>query len=83
MIFDMKDIKSLKIGVIGLGYVGPPLSVEFGKKYSTLWFDINTTRIKELTSGIDRTLALDQFEIYSSINLRFSNTVEDLSTCNA
>ena len=80
--FDMKDMKSLKIGVIGLGYVGLPLSVEFGKKYSTLGFDVNTTRIKELTSGIDRTLAIDHFEIHSAINLRFSDTIEDLSTCN-
>ena len=77
-----KDMKSLKIGVIGLGYVGLPLSVEFGKKYSTLGFDVNTTRIKELTSGIDRTLEVDQFEIHSAINLRFSDTIEDLSTCN-
>lgn len=80
--FDKKDMKSLKIGVIGLGYVGLPLSVEFGKKYSTLGFDVNTTRIKELTSGIDRTLEVDQFEIHSAINLRFSDTIEDLSTCN-
>ncbi|MEK9571885.1 MAG: Vi polysaccharide biosynthesis UDP-N-acetylglucosamine C-6 dehydrogenase TviB [Paracoccaceae bacterium] len=78
----MKDMKNLKIGVIGLGYVGLPLSVEFGKKYFTLGFDVNTTRIKELTSGIDRTLEVDQFEIHSAINLRFSDTIEDLSTCN-
>lgn len=82
MDFGKKDMKSLKIGVIGLGYVGLPLSVEFGKKYSTLGFDVNTTRIKELTSGIDRTLEVDQFEIHSAINLRFSDTIEDLSTCN-
>ena len=80
--FDKKDMKSLKIGVIGLGYVGLPLSVEIGKKYSTLGFDVNTTRIKELTSGIDRTLEVDQSEIHSAINLRFSDTIEDLSTCN-
>ena len=78
----MKDINSLKIGVIGLGYVGLPLSVEFGKKYSTIGFDINLNRIKELRDGIDHTLEVDQFEIQSAINLQFSNTIEDLRTCN-
>jgi len=80
--FNMRDMKSLKIGVIGLGYVGLPLSVEFGKKYSTVGYDVNTTRIKELTSGIDRTLEIDHSEIQSAINLRFSETIEDLSACN-
>ena len=47
--------ENIKIAIIGLGYVGLPLAVEFGKKYSVLGFDINQTRINELTSGYDRT----------------------------
>ena len=45
-----------KIAIIGLGYVGLPLAVEFGKKYPTLGFDINQIRIDELSQGYDRTL---------------------------
>lgn len=44
------------IGIIGLGYVGLPLAVEFGKKYPTIGFNINTQRIAELKTGVDRTL---------------------------
>ena len=57
----MKQLSSnLKIAVIGLGYVGLPLAVEFSKKYNVIGYDINELRIKELHSGIDRTLELDK-----------------------
>ena len=50
------DIENLRIGVIGLGYVGLPLAVEFGKQYDTVGFDIHAGRIAELESGTDSTL---------------------------
>ena len=67
-----------KIAVIGLGYVGLPLAVEFGKKYHVLGFDINETRINQLKNGIDNTLEASKEEIISSLNLRFSSNQNDL-----
>lgn len=52
----MIDVDDIKIAVIGLGYVGLPLAVEFGKHHSAVGFDINTNRIADLTSGTDHTL---------------------------
>ena len=52
-------MKNTKIAIIGLGYVGLPLAVEFGKQYPTLGYDINQDRINELENGFDRTLELD------------------------
>ena len=46
-------LSSIKIGIVGLGYVGLPLAVEFAKKYSTLGFDINQNRVSELNSFVD------------------------------
>lgn len=71
-----------QIAVIGLGYVGLPLAVEFGKKYKVVGFDINEKRISELKEGIDKTLESNSDEIRSSINLTFSSTKEDLQLCN-
>ena len=51
------------IAIIGLGYVGLPLAVEFGKKYNTIGFDINQGRIDELKSGFDRTLEVDAVQL--------------------
>ena len=55
--------KSLTLGIVGLSYVGLPLAVEFGKHYQTIGFDINESRIKELQSGIDRTLEVEPEEL--------------------
>jgi len=71
-----------KIGVIGLGYVGLPLAVEFGKKFDVVGFDINETRIKELKSGFDRTKESNEEEIVSSSLLVFSSDINTLKTCN-
>ena len=68
-----------KIAVIGLGYVGLPLAVEFGKKYPTLGFDINQKRIKELKEGFDKTLESNKSEIESAQYLIFSSKINDLS----
>lgn len=69
------------IAIIGLGYVGLPLAVEFGKKFNTLGFDINTTRITELEQGNDKTLEIDAENLKSSAHLTFSSNISDLKQC--
>jgi UDP-N-acetyl-D-galactosamine dehydrogenase len=71
-----------KIAIIGLGYVGLPLAVEFGKHMPTLGFDIHQIRIDELKSGYDRTLESDKESILSSSHLTFTNQLEDLKVAN-
>jgi UDP-N-acetyl-D-glucosamine/UDP-N-acetyl-D-galactosamine dehydrogenase len=75
-------ITDSKIAVIGLGYVGLPLAVEFGKKFKTLGFDINHKRIDELIAGRDTTLEVSETELASTTMLRFSNNVSDLKDFN-
>ena len=70
------------IGIIGLGYVGLPLAVEFGKKYPTIGFDINTQRIAELKTGVDRTLETSTQELTEATQLSFTNSPDDLAQCN-
>lgn len=74
-------IQNKNIAVIGLGYVGLPLAVAFGSKYKTIGFDINTTRVSELSQGIDRTFESDKNKIESATQLTFSSAVEDLLSC--
>ena len=74
-----------KIAVIGLGYVGLPLAVEFGKKYETIGFDIAQWRIDELNSGYDRTLEVTKEaleEVVVTKQLSFSKNLADIATCN-
>lgn len=78
----MKEIEKNRIGIIGLGYVGLPLAVEFGKKYVTIGFDINLNRIKELRNGNDSTLEVDSEGLKSAKHLSFSSDIQDLSSCN-
>ncbi|WP_323258748.1 nucleotide sugar dehydrogenase [Arcicella lustrica] len=78
----MLDIQSTKIAIIGLGYVGLPLAVEFGKKYQVLGFDINQTRVNELNAGHDRTHEVASSQLKASEKLTFSASPEMLSTCN-
>jgi UDP-N-acetyl-D-galactosamine dehydrogenase len=68
-----------KIAVIGLGYVGLPLAVEFGKKYITVGFDINTIRISELEAGNDKTLEVSKEGLLSSELLSYTSNVDVLS----
>ncbi|WP_372643244.1 nucleotide sugar dehydrogenase [Ancylomarina sp.] len=70
------NIIKRKIAVIGLGYVGLPLAVEFGKKYITVGFDINTTRISELEAGYDKTLEVNKEELKSSELLSYTRNEE-------
>jgi UDP-N-acetyl-D-glucosamine/UDP-N-acetyl-D-galactosamine dehydrogenase len=71
-----------KIGIIGLGYVGLPLAVEFGKIMSVVGFDINKTRIEELKNGVDRTLEVETSELLSAKQLTFSFNPDDLQSVN-
>ncbi len=69
---------SSKIAIIGLGYVGLPLAVEFGKKFPTIGFDIHQNRLKELGEGYDRTQEVSSEELAASTQLRFGHQVEGL-----
>jgi UDP-N-acetyl-D-glucosamine/UDP-N-acetyl-D-galactosamine dehydrogenase len=71
-----------KIGIIGLGYVGLPLAVEFGKILDVIGFDINQERIQELKSGHDRTLEVDSAELKSATNLTYSSNPQNLNAVN-
>ncbi len=71
-----------KIAIIGLGYVGLPLAVEFGKKYPTIGFDINQKRIEELRKGYDRTLEVETENLLSSSMLTFASNLEEIKVAN-
>lgn len=71
-----------KIAIIGLGYVGLPLAVEFGKKYKVVGFDINHERIEELSKGYDRTLEVEKNELLSSANLSFASNPDAIADAN-
>ncbi|MEP2757539.1 MAG: Vi polysaccharide biosynthesis UDP-N-acetylglucosamine C-6 dehydrogenase TviB [Hyphomicrobiales bacterium] len=74
--------ETARIAVLGLGYVGLPLAVEFGKSRSVVGFDIDKARISELIAGEDTTLEVSTEEIAASEGLRFSSDPEDLRSCN-
>ena len=76
------NLQKIKLAVIGLGYVGLPLAVEFGKQRSVVGFDINQERIDQLKAGHDLTLETEAEEIQAAKQLRFSTTLEDLRNCN-
>ncbi|WP_404401750.1 Vi polysaccharide biosynthesis UDP-N-acetylglucosamine C-6 dehydrogenase TviB [Idiomarina seosinensis] len=74
--------KSLKLAVIGLGYVGLPVAVEFGKKYPTIGFDINQKRVNELNEGHDHTLEVEPAELKQATQLSYSADTSDLEQAN-
>ena len=76
------NAKDTRIAVIGLGYVGLPLAVEFGKRYLTTGFDINRSRIAALISGHDSTLEVDTAALESAAYLSYTTDVVKLKTCN-
>jgi UDP-N-acetyl-D-glucosamine/UDP-N-acetyl-D-galactosamine dehydrogenase len=78
----MLNLRKARIGVVGLGYVGLPLAVEFGRKYKTTGFDLKVPRIKELASGKDSTLEVDRKELRSATHLTYTADVKDLKRCN-
>jgi UDP-N-acetyl-D-galactosamine dehydrogenase len=78
----MFDLKNTRIGIVGLGYVGLPLAVEFGKQFPTIGLDINLNRIKELQQGQDSTLETDAEELAAAKMLTFTDQPEGLRECN-
>ncbi|WP_421191700.1 Vi polysaccharide biosynthesis UDP-N-acetylglucosamine C-6 dehydrogenase TviB [Aeromonas jandaei] len=76
------NLENLKIGIIGLGYVGLPLAVEFGKKFETLGFDIKTDRVNELRSGQDSTLECSAEELLEATHLSYTDCLDDIKHCN-
>jgi UDP-N-acetyl-D-glucosamine/UDP-N-acetyl-D-galactosamine dehydrogenase len=78
----MQKLRNCRIGIVGLGYVGLPLAVEFGRHYKTVGFDLKLARIKELAAGKDSTLEVDRKELKSAVKLSFTATVKDLKRCN-
>lgn len=78
----MTNINDIKIAIIGLGYVGLPLAVEFGKKVTVIGFDINSNRIAELVSGTDHTLEVSKEELAQAAHLSFSSDITELQDCN-
>ena len=79
---ELIDSKKIKISIIGLGYVGLPLAVEFGKQYKTIGFDVNNNRIAALIDGHDVTGELSQEQINNSENIFFTNEVNDIQDSN-
>ncbi|MEZ2902670.1 Vi polysaccharide biosynthesis UDP-N-acetylglucosamine C-6 dehydrogenase TviB [Acinetobacter terrestris] len=78
----MLQLSELKIAIIGLGYVGLPLAVEFGKKVPVVGFDIHQKRIDELRSGQDHTLEVSPEELKQSAHLSYTTSLDDLNSCN-
>ena len=78
----MKTVEDARIGIIGLGYVGLPLAVEFGKKFPTIGFDINRKRIGELRDGRDSTKECSAEELSAAKRLIYSSELSDLNDCN-
>jgi len=78
----MKNSSNFKIAIVGLGYVGLPLAVEFGKKRQTIGFDINQTRIDELLNSFDRTLEIESNELLDAPYLSFTSDENDIEEAN-
>jgi UDP-N-acetyl-D-galactosamine dehydrogenase len=78
----MRNIADSQLAIIGLGYVGLPLAVEFGKHYPTLGFDINQARISELNKGEDHTLEVSSEELKQADKLSYSSNLDDLRRAN-
>ena len=76
------NLDNLKIAVIGQGYVGLPLAIEFGKKYVTIGFDINSKRIEELKNGEDHTKEASKEQLLSASHLSFHSNLEAIKNCN-
>ena len=83
MDFSKLNISSeeLNIAIVGLGYVGLPLGIEFSKKYNTIGFDNNNNRIEELISGLDKTMEISDKELKSS-NLKYTSDLQKIKNCN-
>jgi UDP-N-acetyl-D-galactosamine dehydrogenase len=76
------NLQDIKLAIIGLGYVGLPLAVEFGRLRSVIGFDINQKRIDQLKAGHDSTLETESSELQAAAHLKFSTDLNDLRACN-
>src|ERR1700686_5126683 len=74
-------LRKCRIGVVGLGYVGLPLAVEFGKRFETVGFDVKAARIAALKRGIDSTLEASKSELKGATFLSFTTNLADLKRC--
>ena len=74
----MLNLRKCRVGVVGLGYVGLPLAVEFGKHFDTIGFDVKPDRIAELRSGRDSTLEVSRRELGAAARLTFPTSHADL-----
>src|SRR5579863_899027 len=77
----MFNLRKCRIGVVGLGYVGLPLAVEFGKHFDTIGFDVKPGRIGELKAGRDSTREASTEELKSATRLKFTTRLQDLKPC--
>jgi len=78
----MLELEEVKIAVLGLGYVGLPLAVEFGNAFPTVGFDIKAERVAELRAGHDSTLEVNAEELAEAKQLSFADQETDLADCN-
>jgi UDP-N-acetyl-D-galactosamine dehydrogenase len=76
------NVKEIKLGIIGLGYVGLPLAAEFGKHRPVVAYDINQKRVDELSDGIDTTFELTSDELIQSSNLVFTSDINEIANLN-
>ncbi len=79
---DMQDLSGVRPAIVGLGYVGLPLAVEFAKHYPCIGFDVNAARIAELRAGNDATLEVDACELTGATQLTLTTELDDLRDCN-
>lgn len=78
----MRDPSTARIGIVGLGYVGLPLAIEFGRRFPTVGYDIDPERVRELREGRDRNGETTAEEIAAAAQLRFAEALQDLADCN-
>ncbi|MEL6215377.1 MAG: nucleotide sugar dehydrogenase [Pseudomonadota bacterium] len=78
----MRTLDEVRLGIVGLGYVGLPLAVEFGKQYPTVGFDLKSARISELRAGEDSTLEVEPELLATARHLSYTDSANDLGDCN-
>ena len=77
----MFNLRNRRLGIVGLGYVGLPLAVEFGKRFPTVGFDVKARRVAELRAGRDDTLEVSDRELALAKHLAFTTQLNDLRRC--
>jgi UDP-N-acetyl-D-galactosamine dehydrogenase len=78
----MQQLEGTRIAIVGLGYVGLPLAVEFGKQYDTIGFDVRAARVEELRRGHDHTLEVNADELAAAARLQYSASLDEIRGCN-